>query len=78
MTLCYGVGCQTSITASQTSSAKSSSVAVKVSGADFAMIYSTTAIVSAFACSTAIGMLFGFLPARNAARLDPVVALTRE
>ncbi len=53
-------------------------VAVRVSGADFTMIYSTTAIVSAFACSTGIGMLFGFLPARNAARLDPVVALTRE
>jgi macrolide transport system ATP-binding/permease protein len=51
---------------------------VKLSGSDFKMIYSTTAIVSAFLCSTCIGVLFGFLPARNAARLDPVVALTRE
>jgi macrolide transport system ATP-binding/permease protein len=42
------------------------------------MTYSTTAIVSAFVCSTIIGILFGFLPARNAARLDPVVALARE
>ncbi|MBU1564600.1 MAG: MacB family efflux pump subunit [Proteobacteria bacterium] len=53
-------------------------VAVSFSGSDFSMIYSTTAIVSAFLCSTVIGVLFGFLPARNAARLDPVVALARE
>jgi len=52
--------------------------AVTLSGADFKMIYSTTAIASAFLCSTCIGILFGFLPARSAARLDPVVALTRE
>lgn len=42
------------------------------------MIYSTTSIVAAFVCSTLIGVLFGFLPARNAARLDPVDALARE
>jgi macrolide transport system ATP-binding/permease protein len=53
-------------------------LAVSLSGADFKMIYSTTAIASAFLCSTCIGILFGFLPARSAARLDPVVALTRE
>ncbi len=53
-------------------------LAVKLSGSDFKMIYSTTAIISAFFCSTCIGVLFGFLPARNAARLDPVVALARE
>lgn len=52
--------------------------AVKYSGSDFKMIYSTTSIVAAFFCSTCIGVLFGFLPARNAARLDPVVALARE
>ena len=44
----------------------------------FSMVYSMTSIVAAFACSTFIGVLFGFLPARNAAQLDPVVALTRE
>ncbi|MEJ1961797.1 MAG: ABC transporter permease [Gammaproteobacteria bacterium] len=33
------------------------------------------AVMSAFACSVAIGVLFGFVPARRAARLDPVVAL---
>ncbi|MGD9947875.1 MAG: MacB family efflux pump subunit [Desulfobulbus sp.] len=53
-------------------------LAVKLSGIDFKMIYSTSAIISAFLCSTFIGVLFGFLPARNAARLDPVVALARE
>ncbi|WP_417069985.1 MacB family efflux pump subunit [Niveibacterium terrae] len=45
---------------------------------NFAMVYSTASIVAAFAVSTAVGVAFGFLPARNAARLDPVVALSRE
>ncbi|MFQ6370208.1 MacB family efflux pump subunit [Shewanella sp. YIC-542] len=45
---------------------------------NFTMIYSTSSIVAAFACSTLIGVLFGFLPARNAAKLDPVDALARE
>jgi macrolide transport system ATP-binding/permease protein len=47
-------------------------------GSSFAMVYSTTSIVAAFAVSTLVGVVFGFLPARNAARLDPVVALSRE
>ena len=45
---------------------------------NFQMIYSTASIATAFACSTLIGVIFGFLPARNAARLDPVDALARE
>ncbi len=45
---------------------------------DFKMIYSATAIVTAFSSATLIGVIFGFLPARNAAKLDPVVALSRE
>jgi macrolide transport system ATP-binding/permease protein len=44
----------------------------------FSMNFSFTSIVSAFACSSIIGVLFGFLPARNAARLDPIEALARE
>lgn len=32
----------------------------------------------AFSCAFATGLLFGFLPARQAARLDPVVALAAE
>jgi macrolide transport system ATP-binding/permease protein len=44
----------------------------------FKMIFSATSIVVAFACSTLIGILFGYIPARNAAKLDPVIALMRE
>lgn len=43
-----------------------------------AMKFSTLSIVAAFLCSSLIGVLFGFLPARNAARLDPIEALARE
>jgi macrolide transport system ATP-binding/permease protein len=45
---------------------------------DFKMLFSTASIVAAFACSSLIGVAFGFLPARNAAQLDPVEALARE
>ncbi len=45
---------------------------------NFSMIFSATSIIAAFSCSTLIGILFGFLPAKNAAKLDPVVALSRE
>lgn len=45
---------------------------------DVRLVFSTTAIVAAFLSSTLIGVTFGFLPARSAARLDPVVALSRE
>ncbi|MFT3801855.1 MAG: MacB family efflux pump subunit [Burkholderiaceae bacterium] len=51
---------------------------VSLSGLGFGMIFSTTSIVVAFACSSLIGVVFGFLPARRAARLDPVEALARE
>ncbi|OTG96231.1 MacB family efflux pump subunit [Acinetobacter sp. ANC 3832] len=44
----------------------------------FQMEYSTTSIIAAFVCSTLIGVVFGFIPARNAAQLDPVDALSRE
>src|SRR3546814_14918334 len=43
----------------------------------FTLIYSTASIVVAFLCATLIGVVFGYLPARNAAQLDPVVALAR-
>lgn len=45
---------------------------------DFKMIFSSGSIIVAFACSTLIGIVFGFLPARNAAKLDPIEALARD
>jgi len=45
---------------------------------DFQLVYSTGSMVAAFVCATLIGVVFGFLPARSAARLDPVQALARE
>ena len=47
-------------------------------GDTFQMAYSTTSIVAAFVCSSLIGIIFGFIPARNAAQLNPVDALSRE
>ncbi|NHB65878.1 MacB family efflux pump subunit [Acinetobacter sp. GFQ9D192M] len=47
-------------------------------GGTFQMAYSTISIVAAFVCSSLIGIVFGFIPARNAARLNPVDALSRE
>lgn len=45
---------------------------------NFAMIYSPFSIVAAFVCSSLIGVLFGFFPARRAAMMDPIHALERE
>ena len=45
---------------------------------DFPMIFSTSSIVAAVAVSTVIGVVFGFIPARHAACLDPIEALARE
>lgn len=49
-----------------------------IAAGSFQMVYSTTSMVAAFVCSTLIGVVFGYLPAKNAARLDPVAALSRE
>ncbi len=43
----------------------------------FSMIPSSGSMVLALLSSTLIGVTFGFLPARNAARMDPVAALSR-
>lgn len=45
---------------------------------EFPMIFSASSIVVACASAITIGLAFGFLPARNAARLDPVDALSRD
>ncbi|MGB3125663.1 MAG: MacB family efflux pump subunit [Pseudomonas sp.] len=45
---------------------------------EWEMVFSVGSIITAFACSTLIGIVFGFVPARNAARLDPIEALARD
>lgn len=49
-----------------------------LAGGMFTAIYSWQAAAAAFFCSTLIGMIFGYLPARKAARMDPVVSLASE
>ncbi|CNI05834.1 putative ABC transporter ATP-binding protein [Yersinia massiliensis] len=45
---------------------------------NFSMVYSATSIITAFVCSSLIGVIFGFFPAKRAARMDPIRALERE
>lgn len=42
------------------------------------VVFSVSAMLGAFGCAVATGLVFGFMPARTAARLDPVVALAGE
>ena len=45
---------------------------------DFAMAFSAASIIAAVAFSTLIGVVFGYMPAKRAAQLDPITALARE
>ncbi|WP_145600065.1 MacB family efflux pump subunit [Yersinia frederiksenii] len=45
---------------------------------NFSMVYSATSIIAAFFCSSLIGVIFGFFPAKRAAEMDPIRALERE
>ncbi|MFK3840891.1 MacB family efflux pump subunit [Serratia sp. NPDC087055] len=49
-----------------------------LAGGMLTAIYSWQAAAIAFFCSTLIGMIFGYLPARKAARMDPVISLASE
>ncbi len=44
----------------------------------FAMTLSTGSIALALVCSTLIGVMFGFMPARSASKLNPIEALSRD
>lgn len=45
---------------------------------NFGMIFSTMSIVLALVCSTSIGIIFGYMPAKNASNLNPIDALASE
>ncbi|MDA3080266.1 MULTISPECIES: MacB family efflux pump subunit [unclassified Campylobacter] len=45
---------------------------------DFTMKFTTAPFIIAFVVSSAIGIIFGYLPARNASKLNPIDALAQE
>jgi macrolide transport system ATP-binding/permease protein len=46
--------------------------------AGWRVIFTVSPIIIAFACAFLTGIIFGYLPARKAARLDPIEALARD
>lgn len=49
---------------------------VSLFGTSFRFVYSVNSMIAAVGVSSLIGIVFGYLPARNASRLDPVAALS--
>ena len=45
---------------------------------EIVLSFSLFSMIGAFITATAIGIIFGYMPAKNAAKLDPVAALSRE
>lgn len=45
---------------------------------NFTMIISISSIIVGVVCSTLIGVIFGYIPAKNAGELDPINALSRD
>jgi len=44
----------------------------------FQMVYSALSVMTAIACSSIIGVIFGYIPAKNASNLNPIEALIQE
>lgn len=47
-------------------------------GSDFKMVLAPESVVLAVLCSTLIGVVFGYMPAKNASKLNPITALAQE
>ena len=47
-------------------------------GSDFKMVLAPESVVLAVLCSTLIGIVFGYMPAKNASKLNPITALAQE
>jgi macrolide transport system ATP-binding/permease protein len=50
----------------------------RVPNVDIQVVFNSTPAIIAFSCAAATGLIFGYAPARKAAKLDPVVALSNE